>query len=380
MVPIVSLVSVDSSQIPHRALSPPDQGVDTSRMTFRPYYLNRISDTEEAIPPKDEPLTSEMREEIRSELKRSWRSAEEDHYSQYLKCLWTNATGNMSTIDSLTVSRDIIYPRELQNFCNKPTTLYWADSAQVNGDCSRLIFACIYKEWYRCHNYAPRLDFKAYFANPVRITSSGPTTLSGILEAHECFCNRTTLLLDRLGRDKSNNDWPNQFKLLPICRAIIVVLDKLAPRNEPTVDGFLSLDEYLQTQSVLMVRTGEETGLSEAINFQDVKEQVLPLARPDPSPEDGIDVIRVTLATAVRFVVDLQLREEATFSPSAPSTAPDDWVNDIMETADEKGFDNVYHVREAILEVKAKQRGERLPPSRLDDLAGRLQWFGHRWI
>lgn len=103
--------------------------------------------------------------------------------------------------------------------------------------------------------------------------------------------------------------WPDEFKLLPVCWAIIVVLDELSPEPEyePVYDpdGFISLDNEIQRQSVLMVRTGDESGLSAPISFESVREQALPLARPDIESNECIDAVRVTLAIAVRFVADL---------------------------------------------------------------------------
>lgn len=52
-----------------------------------------------------------------------------------------------------------------------------------------------------------------------------------ILETHTLFYHRTLLLLDRFRRGENEkaymNAWPDQFKLLPVCRAIIIVLDEL---------------------------------------------------------------------------------------------------------------------------------------------------------
>lgn len=91
----------------------------------------------------------------------------------------------------LNASRDAIDPVQLRKFCNKPTALCWAYSAQMDDRCPRLIFGCIYEEWSRCRNHEPRIDFEHFFANPVSITSAGPTTISGILEAYVYLYNKT---------------------------------------------------------------------------------------------------------------------------------------------------------------------------------------------
>ena len=100
-----------------------------------------------------------------------------------------------------------------------------------------------------------------------------------------------------------------------------MVLDGLAPIEKYDPDWYIDLDEKLQRQSVVMVRTGNESALSEPISLQSLREQVLPLARPDIDSHDRTDAVRVTLATAVRFVTDLQRREEAAIPESAPIPA-----------------------------------------------------------
>lgn len=128
-----------------------------------------------------------------------------------------------------------------------------------------------------------------------------------------------------------------------------------------------------------MVRTGNETGLGEPISFESIRKLALPLASPDIEQYNDIDAIRTPLATAVQFIVNLQRREEAAFPESSPSTAVeqalcplthhtesypamitnfDDWVDKVVELADEKGTDNIPKAREAMLTVLAAQRGE----------------------
>ena len=84
-------------------------------------------------------------------------------------------------------------PSHLRQFFNKPTTLYWAHSAQICnhlGDfhCRMYPCACIYKEWYRYHDSDPYLHFDQFFANPIQITSTGPTSIADICDAHLSLC------------------------------------------------------------------------------------------------------------------------------------------------------------------------------------------------
>ena len=329
-----------------------------------------------------EPLQSEVREEVRMELRRSWYDSRDATFGWELRLSWTSKpTGGMLPIDGSTSSHRLYPSRRLLGFCNKPTVLYWAYSAQVDYHCPRFIWACIYKEWFRCYNQAPKLDFEYFFAKPVCITSTGPRTIPELLETQESFYNQTSSLLDRLRRGENEkaymDAWPDQYKLLPLCRAIVVVLDELVPTLH---ERFIYLDLEVQRQNVVMVRTGNETGLSSPISFAGIREHALPLARPDLETQNDIDAIRVPLATAVQFIVNLQRREEAACPDSAPSTAveeslypsilhhtessaakitnADDWVDRVMELADEVGIDEVWDARQAMSTVQAARRGE----------------------
>lgn len=100
---------------------------------------------------------------------------------------------------------------ELAGFWNKPTRLYGAHSAQEDGRCPLFIFACIYGEWF--HYKHPNIEFGHFFANPMRATSTGPTKISGILQAHRSLCDQASLLLGKIERGEIGKPymsvWPN---------------------------------------------------------------------------------------------------------------------------------------------------------------------------
>ncbi len=218
---------------------------------------------------------------------------------------------------------------ELERFCNKPTTFYWEQSAQWNGRCSGLIFSCIYKKWFRCHDGDPNIEFGHFFANPVQILSAGPKTVVSILEAHKSLCNQAASLLIKIDCDKPEGmpidsgllHWPNSqhYKLLPRCRAIIIIIDQLNLDTGSDSNSVI-LHEQSQRQSVLMVRTGDESHLSAPISFESIKADCLPLASTNFSGSD-IDLVRVSLATTVQFIANLQRREEAAFPNSRDLSA-----------------------------------------------------------
>lgn len=71
------------------------------------------------------------------------------------------------------------------------------------------------------------------------------------------------------------------------------------------------LDEQVQRQHVLMVLSGDENDLSAPISFDAIRSQSLPLGK--AGTPDDVDIIRVPLRTAVRFIADLQRKEEEAF-------------------------------------------------------------------
>lgn len=89
---------------------------------------------------------------------------------------------------------------------------------------------------------------------------------------------------------------------------------------------------------------------------------------------EGVQVIRVSLLTAVRFIIDLERREEAAFpSPyiatdrslgphtdniSFGTITASDWADEIFQNIHEKGVDNVEMATSAMSQLRARERGE----------------------
>lgn len=143
----------------------------------------------------DEPLTSETKCKMRAELMKHYHAFRRYIYGQETKIHWTSdyneTTGMFTLSSSITPLND-----PLRKFCNKPTAMYWTQSAQTNDRCPLVTFASFYKKWFRCHNNDPNLEFGHFFANPIRVTSTGPSTTVGIFEAHKLLCNNAVSLLD----------------------------------------------------------------------------------------------------------------------------------------------------------------------------------------
>lgn len=153
-------------------------------------------------------------------------------------------------------------------------------------------------------------------------------------------------------------------------------LTSLLQSQFPNPDGFASLDRLLLEQNVLLVLTGDDSNISAPINFESIRAQSLPLARNDIPVNPEIDAVRVSLATAVRFIADLQRREEMAFPNSrdysvidqsiSPSTQnfgggnlnADEYAGMVMQRVEENGIKNVWEAYHAVVRVKAAQRGE----------------------
>lgn len=215
-----------------------------------------------------------------------------------------------------------IEPRNSKYICNKPTAFYWLQSAQqtdASGQRTRtpgIIFAAVYEEWLRCHNTDPNIEYGHFFANPVRITSTDPSTVRGVIDAHLSLCTQASRLINQAKGQADNfiEQRPSalqHYSLLPLYHAIVVIIDRYRPDRdrENESDGFISLRKVAQRQTVLIARTGAEEGLSAPISLESLKPQSLPFDRSDVITQD-VDVTRVPLAVAVQFIVSLEVREE----------------------------------------------------------------------
>lgn len=90
-----------------------------------------------------------------------------------------------------------------------------------------------------------------------------------------------------------------------------MVIDNLEGFDNDNIDesdGFIRLRKLAQRQTVLIARMGAEQGLGAPISFESLKSQSLPLDRCDVLTQD-VDVIRVFLAAAVQFIINLEVKE-----------------------------------------------------------------------
>ncbi|CAI9626212.1 hypothetical protein GT037_004533 [Alternaria burnsii] len=234
---------------------------------------------------------------ILEDLKRSWHFQREAHFRWMQKVIWT-------TIDCYrVVLRDVegIVGDIAKEMCNKPTAFYWLQSAQKGApdapeksNMAGMIFAAIYEEWHRS-SVGSNIEFGHFFAAPVRITATGPSSLPQILEAHSSLCAQAQHI-------SSSTD---NYSVHPLLPAVILVCDRRDYRVERR-DGCFSLRKVARTQTILVILTGtSQINTDVHVTLDRLEQFALPIERADAA---GLNVLRVPLDIAVSFVVELEGR------------------------------------------------------------------------
>lgn len=153
------------------------------------------------------PLTSEMRVKVATELRQQYIAVENTFFGRQVKVDWATDFGEnigMTKLKHSITLTTVIGDRSPQKFLNKPTALYLAHSAQNRDACSSVPFACIYKDWFRYHADNPDFGYEHFFANSVQINLTGPKTIADICEAHKSLINRMSSLVDQGGQGKAH--------------------------------------------------------------------------------------------------------------------------------------------------------------------------------
>ncbi|KAL9608996.1 MAG: hypothetical protein Q9167_006205 [Letrouitia subvulpina] len=133
-------------------------------------------------------------------------------------------------------------------------------------------------------------------------------------------------------------------------------------------------------ECVIIARTGKEEQLSAPVSFESLHSKALPLERVDFDGEAKIDVIRVPLSDAVRFVIDLEKREDAVTHEgiAAPRIDraldgecrevftsdesfcgdPYEWADQHIIAAEKHGYQHCEYTAEALRRVQAELKNE----------------------
>lgn len=336
-----------------------------------------------------EPISDDLKELVRADLQKRWHWQRNDTFRQVMRIYW-------ATLDSyLIVLKNPIghlAPARLEYLCNKATAFYWMQSAQSTDSSGErtqtpgIVYAMICGEWFRTGDIKPSIEFGHFFANPIRITATGPSTLRGVIDAHLSLYRQAARLMRQAQKgfvriDKKFQSNLQHYSLLPLYHAIVVIIDRFDESKtnyELEPDGYISLRKCAQIQTVLIARTGAEQGLSAPISFKSLRSHSLPLQRCDVMPD--IDVVRVSLTVAVKFIADLEAREEVAFSqsknepfldkslhPSSPKgfegnrrvcCSPEAWADALIVAAEKHGYDNIIQTYDSIRRVQAALVGE----------------------
>ncbi|KAI4202022.1 MAG: hypothetical protein LQ346_002044 [Caloplaca aetnensis] len=344
--------------------------------------------------PTPEHVFPALKADIRADLIEAWHFHRESVFRSELKPSWLFPTDVERIV--LNDKRGIIRLEDLRRVCNKPTACYWLQSAQgvlngIRNDPDQVTFGAMYEEWRACYpENRPNIDYGHFLANPVRITSAGPTTVSEVLEAHRSLCAQTSTLLTQAHakaneRPENIPAWYaqyNHYSLTPLYPAIILIMDRVndsAKELSTAADGFLRLQRFAQLQTILLVRTGDDEQLSASISFDSLKDQSLPLDRSDATGQED-NIIRVTLATAVKFITNLEEREasaqpdthyrkliDPSLCPWAPEGFegdnqvcydPETWADANLAMTERDGCDNNFMTWQSIRRILARREGE----------------------
>ncbi|KAL9616471.1 MAG: hypothetical protein Q9160_008666 [Pyrenula sp. 1 TL-2023] len=332
----------------------------------------------------EEPIREDLKALVRADLNKIWHYDRESAFRELLRREW-------STLDSeeMTLSDPVgnVTPLKSRYLFNKPTAFYWLQSAQPidaygnRTQTPRILLAAIYEEWTRSHGKVkPNIEFGHFFATPVRVTSTGPETVSGLIEAHLSLCAQASTLASLTGVNGRGGEsiypWmaSQSYKLFPLFQSIIVIIDDFQ-RIEPESDGMVSLRKFAQHRTVLVARTHSEEGLHHTISLSKLRSQCPPLNRPDVD-EREVDIVRVSFAAAVQSITDLEMQEryvspwcpsedfklDGSICPSVPrgyfrllARNPTTWADTCIFAAEKHGYDSIdtsYSIRRVLAGLK----------------------------
>ena len=149
-----------------------------------------------------EPVPDELKTLVKEDLEKAWHIIRLDEYRLRLRIFWDSVDSERILLDNMSCQFDLNRHR-IQFLCNKPAAFYWLQTGQTidgsgqrNG-APRTVVATIYNEWSRCYNHAPNIEFGHFFANPIRVAKSGPSTIGDIITAHHTLCEQGELQLNQ---------------------------------------------------------------------------------------------------------------------------------------------------------------------------------------
>lgn len=212
---------------------------------------------------------------------------------------------------------------QIQDSCNKSTAIYWTvstsysakknlDHVHDGGDRVAMINS-IYPQWFRGHHMD--IEFGNFVAKLVCIETTKKkqeAMIQDIIAIHLAWCDHVIATLPRfavekigieghgpLGINQVNQEQNKYYKLRPLFRALIIIVDRNVSEGAEPV--------------VYLICTGITSGLSAPITFENIKAKIV--RTPDL---DNENTITVTLSTAVDFIMTLESREKSAAGPQNP--------------------------------------------------------------
>ena len=159
-------------------------------------------------------------------------------------------------------------------------------------------------------------------------------------------------------------------------RAIIQILHHQYPNQKSNFRGFARFCEVLRSSTSTRSgpdgygeyshrTTNDEAGLSAPISLDNIRSHSLPLARSDLNTDDdeGGNVVRDPLRTAIKLILDLQKREETAFPglrrrKNNRSARADRYATKVLRKVNRKGSSRAPRMNFVMEEIEALDREE----------------------
>ncbi|OTA69234.1 hypothetical protein K449DRAFT_428666 [Hypoxylon sp. EC38] len=258
----------------------------------------------------------------------------------------------------------------------------WFDKAFLyahNGFNTEKMGRYIWRKWFHWHGGRPPFLGYQKFAKPIGLAGSKPRDIQNIREFHCSLCGAVSIGLSQqeLPKPSPSTHRSSQKRLQPRDPKSPQLTDlktykdrDIYPISSPEMElpQETQRDWIVSQYIMLLFRTGDDAHLSSPISFQSLYDsgKALPVNRPD-CRDDGINVVRVKIDTALEFVFDLIHRERemmlsvgsaAEIENRQHSEACEKWVDGVMEHVGKVGIDTNGFTWEVVRRAKAAFNGE----------------------
>ena len=216
---------------------------------------------------------------------------------------------------------------QIQDSCNKSTAIYFITPhfephtegyGMDHAHRSSMIYS-IYQQWFRGHDID--IDFGTFVAKLICLkvpSEEQKVTSEDIISIHKAWCDHVrialpscsgrkdltgtetenpTHLLDRYGMLGMNQEQNMYYKLRPIFRALIIIIDDYQ-------------SEKVTETVVHLIRTNITSELSAPITFESISPK---FSQAQFSAPESDNIVSTTLSAAIESVMALEARERTAF-------------------------------------------------------------------